>query len=422
MPYLRFLFVVFSLQCLLRIVAPSAVSIPASVVGAPPKEGDGNMVLQMFGYVKDSLARTVTGTREMWSNHGRCKDIRAKQKDHREMLKAQWELQEKNLTPKEMRSRLAAVNGGITYDEFVFLAKGKEDRGKLMNMVFLMWGAPRLFPYALMFYPNMLPSPFSPLPDTSGKETKLERISRERSHAVIKALLDLEREARSIPYLSKVNIFGKKQQQRKMIEVDSFGRSMSSILVTPGAMGGIGADLVLQKLDGLLYKKGDEFSRGEKRLVGVPSAIIAGLMTSIQGTSPLNGVIPNFMRRGTVVAHTQKVAEADNFLVNEMVNLDSLSTARLLEACIDRMIGGNGRSDEELRQDLSDWLDLAVVQPKNRTQMTGEAFNENLARTALMGFYSLEAARDPRCTSYLPRCLFQGQLIEYPMGDKHRKR
>ena len=229
-----------------------------------------------------------------------------------------------------MRRRLAAVNGGITYDEFIFLSKGKDDRGKLMNMVFMMWGAPRLFPYALMFYPNMLPSPFSPLPDTSGIETKLERLSRERSHAVIKTLLDLENQARNVPYLSKLNVFGKSQQQRRMMEVDGIGRTMSTVLSAPGTMGRVGADLMFEKLDSVLYKEGDDFTRGEKRLVGVPAAIILGLMTSIQGSSPLNALMPNFMRRGTIVAHAQKIAEADNFLVEESVSLESLLTSSRL--------------------------------------------------------------------------------------------
>lgn len=420
---LRFFTFCILMLCNLNHASGSAVTT-LPVHHPPVQEGDGNIVFQLFGYVKDSLTRTVTGTREMWENHGRCKEIRAKQKDYREKLKAQWELQEKNLTPKEMRRRLAAVNGGITYDEFVFLAKGKDDRGKLMNMIFMMWGAPRLFPYALMFYPNMLPSPFAPLPDTSGRETKIERLSRERSHAVIKTLLDLENQARNVPYLAKLNIFGKTQQQRHMMEVDGICRTMSTVLSTSGAMGRAGADLMLEKMDSLLYKEGDDFSRGEKRLVGVPAAIILGLMTSIQGSSPLNGLMPNFMRRGNIVAHAQKIAEADNFLVNESVSLESLSLTRLLEACNDRMIGVNGRSDNELRQDLSDWLDLAVVNPKQRTEATGETFNENLARTALMGYYSLEATRDARCTSYLPRSLFQGQIADATAteGDQQRKR
>ena len=394
-------------------VSASAVSAPVLACPTPTKkDGQGNPAIQLFDYVKDSAIRLTTGAKDMWSNHGRCKEIRAKQHDYREKLKKQWELQEKNLSPKGMKARLAAVNGGITYDEFIFLANGKEDRSKLMNLVFLMWGAPRVFPYALMFYPNILPSPFSPLPDASGPETKLEKISRQRAHEVIKALVDLEEKARSVPYLDKLNIFGKKAQERRMIATDNLGRSLSLIMTAPGATGGIGAGMLLETMNDLLYKTGEAFTRGEKRLVGVPSPIILGLMSSISGPGILNGIMPNFMRRGNVVAHAQKISEADSFLVGENVDLESLSTVRLLEACNDRLIGGVGRSEEELRKDLSDWLDLAVVQPATRTAVTGEEFNGNLARAALMGYYSLEAVRDQRCTSYLTRSLFQGQLLE----------
>lgn len=418
----RIVAALLSLHCSIVGGSASTAHTPTTVAAPSTSESDGNVVTQLFGYVKDSVTRGVTGSKEMWSNHGRCNEIRAKQKDYRDKLKSQWELQEKNLPPKEMRRRLAAINGGITYDEFVFLSKGKEDRGRLMNMVFLMWGAPRLFPYALMFYPNMLPSPFAPLPDASGKETKLEKLSRERTHAVVTALLDLEKEARSVPYLAKLNIFGKKKQEQRMVAVDNYGRLIGSVMASPGATRGAGAELVLQKLEGILYQKGEEFNRADKRLVGVPAAIIVGLMNSINGPGVLTGVMPNFMRRGTVVAHVQKIAETDNFLVNESVSLDTLSTSRLLEACNDRMIAGTGRNDEELRQDLSDWLDLAVVKPKQRVDTTGEEFNGNLARTALMGFYSLEAARDPRSASYLPRFLFQGQLLHVSAEGEGKQR
>ena len=139
-------------------VAAPVASTPVAVDASSDGSG-GNVIFQLFGLVKDSLVRTVDGTKEMWGNHGRCKQIRSKQKEYREKLQKQWEFEEKGLTPKEMKQRLAKVNGGITYDEFVFLVKGQEDRGKLMNMFFLMWGAPRLFPYALMFYPEILPGP-----------------------------------------------------------------------------------------------------------------------------------------------------------------------------------------------------------------------------------------------------------------------
>ena len=68
-----------------------------SAVAAPPvasqKTEGGNPVGQLVGYVKDSVVRTVDGTKEMWSNHGRCKEIRGKQKEHREKLKNEWEFE-----------------------------------------------------------------------------------------------------------------------------------------------------------------------------------------------------------------------------------------------------------------------------------------------------------------------------------------
>lgn len=385
----------------------------ASAVAAPPSapvanSENGNPATQLFGYLKDSVIRTIDGSKDMWSNHGRCKEIRAKQKDYREKIKKQWEFEGVGMTPQELKKKLQTVNGGITYDEFIFLGKGKEDRGRLMNMMFLMWGAPRVFPYAMMFYPDILPTPFQPLPDASGRETKLEKLARQRTHSVIQTLLLLEKEAREVPGLSKINIFGKKKQQRNMDNINSLGAAIGTVMTTPGATDGKGARTTLGALDGVLYKK-EPISRQEKRLVGVPKAIILGLTNAVNGPAPFTRFQPNFMRRGTILAHIQKIGEGDNFLVGENIDLGTLSTARLLEACSDRMIGGPRRSDEELRQGLSDWLDLAVIQPNNRTTVSGESFNDNLARTALLSYYSVDAARDERSSSFLPRLMFQGE-------------
>eukprot|EP00980_Cylindrotheca_fusiformis_P016691 scaffold5024_cov136-Cylindrotheca_fusiformis.AAC.20 len=384
----------------------TAVAAPPSVATAKPE--NGNPAIQLLGYLKDSIVRTIDGTKEMWSNHGRCKEIRGKQKDYRDQIKKQWEFEGKDLTPQEMKKKLQSMNGGITYDEFVFLSKGKEDRGRLMNLIFLMWGAPKVFPYALMFYPDILPTPFQPLPDASGRETKLEKLSRQRSHIVIQTLLRLEKEAKEVPGLSKLNIFGKKRQLRKMDEIHGMGTAIGTVMNTPGATNGIGANQTLGALEDFLYKK-EPLVRQEKRLVGVPKAIILGLANAVNGPAPLTGVQPNFLRRGAVLTHIQKIADSDNFLVSENIDLGTLSTARLLEACSDRMIGGPQRSDEELRQGLSDWLNLAVIQPSNRTAVSGEHFNENLARTALLSYYSMDGARDARSSSFLPRLMFQGQ-------------
>lgn len=382
-------------------VAAPAASAPVAVDG---EGGGGNPVFALLGYVKDSFVRTIDGSKEMWGNHGRCKQIRSKQKEYREKLKKQWEFEEKGLTPKEMRERLAKCNGGVTYDEFVFLVKGKEDRSKLMNMFFLMWGAPRLFPYALMFYPEILPGPFAPLPDASGKESKLQKLSRERTHSVIRTLLAIETEARSVPALSKLNIFGKKKQARKMDEMDSLGKSMRQIMANSGSEVD-GASVAMNTLEDYLYSK-DPITRGEQRFVSVPKCIASGIHAAIDGPNAFQKIMPHFMKRGQILTHVQKVNDIDNFLVDEKVDLGDLSTARLLEACSDRMIGGPGQTDEEMRNHLNNWLELGVNRPAERTKETGEHFNTNLAKLSLMGVYCINGARDDRSESYLSRSMY----------------
>lgn len=387
-------------------VGAPAIAAPVAATDLSNDGGGGNVVFQLFGYVKDSLTRTVDGTKEMWANHGRCKQIRLKQKEYRDKIQKQWEFEEKGLTPKEMKQRLVKVNGGITYDEFVFLVKGKEDRGKLMNMMFLMWGAPRLFPYALMFYPDILPGPFAPLPDASGKESKLQKQSRERTHAVIKTLIAIESEARALPALAKLNIFGKKKQARRMDEMDSLGKTMSNIMTAPDTRSGDnGALIALNTVESLLYSS-EPVTRAEQRFVSLPKCITNGIMTAIDGPSAFQSFMPNFMKRGKILTHVQKLNDIDNFLVDEKIDLNELSTARLLEACSDRMIGGPGQTDEEMRVHLNNWLEFGVNQPAMRVKETGEHFNCNLAKVVLMGFYCISGARDDRSASYLSRSMY----------------
>jgi hypothetical protein len=83
-----------------------------------------------------------------------------------------------------------------------------------------------------MLYPDILPSPLAPLPDMSTKETKLQKLARERSHAVLQTLMAIENQARAIPALAKLNMFGKKGQIRRMDEMDSLGKTIGQIMTT----------------------------------------------------------------------------------------------------------------------------------------------------------------------------------------------
>lgn len=259
-----------------------------------------------------------------------------------------------------------------------------------------------------MFYPDMLPSAFlSPKVTT---EEKIETMSRQRTHTVIQTLMNIETAGKQIPALAKLNIFGRNKQQRNMEEMMRFRQLAASIFTTSVENESEGAKLVLGSLEDALYNEVEDFDNRSKRLVDLPTTIVKGLAQSLEGNSPLDAVLPLFFTRGKVLNHIKKVADSDEFLIKQAVQLEDLGKQRLLDACKDRLIGEIDRSEDEMRESLANWLDQVVVKPSERIKQTGEFYNENLARAAMMCYQATLAATDERSASYLPRLLFQGQL------------
>lgn len=392
--------------------AGSVVNTPVHVSSESAEKG-GNVMFQLAGYLRDSFVNTKNAIGELYTNHDKCKEIRYKQKEHRAVLKAAWEAN--GMDTKEISRRIKKENGGITYDEYNFLEKGQEDRGKLGQLVFMMFALPRFLPYAIMFYPDMLPSPFSTRAQRSlmggggAVESKWEMKSRERAHSVIRTLLDVEKESRVAPALSKMNPFGRGRTKRAMERMGRMGIAAGTIFEAPNASGKVGAELVLKSLHDELFTA-DEPEIGKFRLVTFPKSITKGLARTIEGqASALDNFLPNFMARGKIIAHLKKVTDADEFLVNEKVDLNTLNTDLLTSACSSRLIGGPGRTDAEMRKELREWLELAVVEPAAEVEKNGGHYNGNFARAALMCYCALDGMRDERSSSYLPRMLFQGQ-------------
>lgn len=395
-------------------LAPAANVAPPSMASSPTVTAaiavnEPNVVAQLAKYVKSSVTATVDGCGQLWANHGRCKEIRKKLADYRDTIKQEWEDSGVPLDD-ERKQRLKTMMGGIDFEEYTFLQKGKVDRGKVLNLAFLMWGAPRFLPYALMFNPDMLPSPFHSN-DGSGESIWAKR-SRERSAAVLQTLVNLEKECKTTPALAKLNIFGRKQQAATKAQLASVIHEAASMMVSANAGDIDSARSVLDRLP--LYRAGEDFERSEKRLVGVPSTLIKGMNAIIGGGGGLlAGLSPGFMVRGSVLGHIRKVEEADTFLVDAAIDLGTINKRLLKEACSERLImGGPGYTESELRMKLADWLALISHEPKARMdeQASAEApplyYNSNLARLALMGYYSCCAARDARTTLQLPRLLY----------------
>jgi len=375
---------------------PPLVSATAAAADtAAGSSGGQNSVVALAGFLKGQLVRMKDGTVECYTNHKRCNDIRSKQKA---------------FALTNGQPRRTATTGGITYEEYDFLQRGKNDRGKVGSLIMMSFFAPNFLPYMLMFNPGAMPSPFTVPPGNAGssiEETKWEKISRQRTHAVLSALLDMEKSARVAPTLSKMNPFGASKTKRAMERVDNMGNIGATLLTSADAVGPSGGAGLLHILSDKLYKPrtdDEPWTRKETQLMTVPKPIIRGLAGAISAESgPPSSFLPNFMVRGQVVNHIQKVAEADEFLVTNNIDLRSIAGDPLMQACDIRLIGGPGRSDDELREGLKHWLE--DVTPAEG----GKQYNSNLARAALLGYNAVDGARDARSMSYLPRLMFQGQ-------------
>lgn len=371
--------------------------------------GGSNPLVQLGGYVKDSLVRFKDGSGELITNHKKCNAIREKQKAYLTAVQSTMSEEEK----KKMGKRITPTTGGITYEEFDFLQKGKEDRSKLGNIAFMMFAAPNFLPYAFMFFPDMLPGPFKANTNKMGLQySKWDMISRERSHAVIKALVNLERDARVPPAIANLNPFGKGKTKRNMERIERFGQAAAAVLVTKGAVGDAGANVALNLLRDQIYVPADSLGKKEQFLVNIPKNIIKSLCQALEAPTPPSDFLPSFVIRGRVLAGIKMVSNADEFLVNQKIDLNTISSDLLLEACNSRLISAVGKTDEEMRAHLANWLDMAVIQPSLMVEKTGLKYNANLARTVLLSYHAIDAARDAQSSSYLPRLMFQGQFLQ----------
>lgn len=368
-------------------VTADAPSKPASTASS------ANPIAQLVTYVKDSMVNFKDGLVRMNTDHKRCNEIRGKQKA----------FAVSNGT-KRPRGVKGIQTGGISYEEYDCLRKGLVDRNKLFAVAMVSLCLPNYFVYYLWSFPDMMPSPF-----LKGKDMK--EISRERCHAVIATMLDIEKGARVAPWTSKLNPFGRKGTERAMDRLSGLIAMGCNNMQEYGAVGANGGRMVLKKLRPQLYSS-EPLTKQQRLLLGkvVPKQIIKGLTKAI-GADPLNkGASPFGIG---AVKHIESVTLADEFLVDQTVALDSINSPLLAEACSARLIGGPGWSDDERREALASWLQETEISPRAMTKEDESLhFNGNLARAALMCYNAVDGTRDSRADSSLLRAMYQGQKSE----------
>jgi hypothetical protein len=357
------------------------VPSPSAKLSAPPNSAKKtNPLMGVVLYLKNSFVRAADGGKEMISNYGECNRIRRKQQEFRAALRQQW-LDDERITerPNVIKDRVSRIQGGINYEEYMFLQKGKDDRSKMLNLLFLSVAAPRYLPYLLMFNGNdMLPSPFHSFPEQRPKANKSAsssswteadmtssvslqaRTSRERTAIVVETLLALEREVLQTLMPNKgpfsfltgggANKLDVKAERLRGIHRIAT-QSLSDTLAPTDDMEDerfdesnesfSGARQLLSALDSQLYQSTGDFTRAEKRLCTVPSCLTKGIGRIISASASLGnptasgagggstggfgGIVdmltPNIVRRSKVLGHLRKIEEADDFLTNPWTSI-----------------------------------------------------------------------------------------------------
>jgi hypothetical protein len=296
-----------------------------------------------------------------------------------------------------MKQQLQNINGGISYEEYIFLQLGKEDRGKVMNLAFLMYGAPKILPYALMFNKNMLPSTFSStgssiIPNNNTPTHIYEMTLRqyERRQALINTLYNMEKQFITLligeaagsnnsnsnnfvtnlftrSSTTKPNGPNSKIQQKQILQTvlsemsDLFRRarhdgiqwinhqtsspsSKSTTTTTTSSSSTsppTSISMILQKCEPYLYRTDTEFTGLEIRLGHVPSCIVQGMAQAILYHGIPNSITqftPKVFHRRKFIGHIDKITKADEFLVKNQIDLATIPDHLLIEACQDRMI------------------------------------------------------------------------------------
>ncbi|KAL3805225.1 hypothetical protein ACHAW5_010038 [Stephanodiscus triporus] len=390
----------------------------SSTTSSSPSQPSSNPLVQLATYVRDTAVNFKNGIGEMNSAHRRCNGIREKQRRHAESV----------LGTSRPRGIRGIQVGGISYEEYDFLRKGLVDRNKLFAVIMVSLCLPNYFVYYLWSFPDMMPGPFMK------SQRDANEISRQRCHAVISVMMDVERGARIAPWSSKLNPFGRGATERAMSRLGDLVESGCSLMAEAGIRGPDGGGTVLRRLgpmirssspitkqQRLLTGKGDDMVLLKKLTKGLTKAINADPLN--KGASPF-GI--------GAVQHIESVALADKFLVDQGIDVYEIDSRLIEEACSARLIGGPKWTDEERKEALVSWLREVEIAPRGEASTTKVEeedgnnvvvqqqeqqqqrcyYNGNMARAVLMCYNAVDGTRDARSDSRLVRVMYQGRKEE----------
>ncbi|GMI15224.1 hypothetical protein TrVE_jg237 [Triparma verrucosa] len=368
-----------------------SLAIPPIPSGGPTSaNADTNMIKGFVQGIGATLTKGRRATTQLWTNYNLVKDI---------------------------RSRYKSDATSVSYDEFSLMQRGVEDRWKVLNVMSLMFFASDVAPYALMFYPTMLPSTFSSrfYVPAEGEETQtgpspayiqeLVQSDLNRAHAVVESMLSLERSCVKPSFLEGLNPFGKSASQKKMSSL----RSVSQIVKN---MMHLKPQNALAELEQFAFHP-DPTSRKVQRFAHAPKPLISGLAKCNNvGVGPIP--LPNFMLRAQLVKHMDKLESYDSYLLSQLSKspdfLDTLSASCIIELGSDRCVLSTSHSVRDVREGVRTWLENAGRQEGYEGVVVEERrrFVKVLGKAIMLGVNCVQGVREERGESELVREMFRG--------------
>ncbi|KAL3768618.1 hypothetical protein ACHAWO_009637 [Cyclotella atomus] len=208
--------------------------------------------------------------------------------------------------------------------------------------------------------------------------------------------MEMEKGQECLPWSGKLNPFGKKSTERAMERLNDWS-DVACDLFCATADNNNGARLVLNRMKDALYSTEMPTAKQQQQKLQlnqvIPKQILKGHISQSTPTGLFSfGIGPS--------KHIQSVTLADEFLISQSIDLQSIHSQLLVETCSSRLIGGPDWSEEELRRGLGVWLEevMGLVY-----------FNGDLARAVLMCYNAIEA-RDGRSDSRLGRVMYRGEM------------
>jgi hypothetical protein len=135
---------------------------------------------------------------------------------------------------KSPRHALASAWYYRLHEEYHFLRKGLVDRNKLLAVIMVSLCLPNYFVYYLWSFPDMMLGPSMKSSSNSHDQGTADanELSRKRCHAVISAMVDMEKGARVAFWSAKINHFGRKATERSIARLGNLVNDGCSLMTT----------------------------------------------------------------------------------------------------------------------------------------------------------------------------------------------